>query len=80
MDKTAKEKFIEKVKQLTVDYWTMGLHNGTFESHFRDLLEEYEERDVGLSPLPLKCTCWGGNVDCFSGNCSICGNRKDNGV
>lgn len=39
---SAKEKFIEKVKQLAVDYWTMGLQNGSFESNFRQMLEEYE--------------------------------------
>jgi hypothetical protein len=35
-----KEKFIEEVKQLAVDFWTMNLHNGTFESHLRDLIEK----------------------------------------
>ena len=40
---SAKEKFIEKVKQLAIDYWTMGLHDGTFESHLRAFLEEYEK-------------------------------------
>lgn len=39
---SAKEKFIEKVKQLAFDYWAMGLQNGSFESHFRQMLEEYE--------------------------------------
>jgi rubrerythrin len=39
-----KEEFIEKAKQLAFDYWTMGLQNGTYESEFRELLEQYENK------------------------------------
>lgn len=38
-----KEQFLEKSKQLAVDFWTTNLHDGTYESHFRKLLDEYEE-------------------------------------
>jgi hypothetical protein len=38
-----KEQFLEKSKQLAVDFWTINLHDGTYESHFRKLLDEYEE-------------------------------------
>lgn len=41
--------------------------------------EALSQHDVILS-LPNKCTCWGGNIDCFSGNCTVCGNRKGNGI
>ena len=26
-----------------MDFWTMNLHNGTFESHLRDLIDDYEQ-------------------------------------
>jgi len=38
-----KGQFLEKSKQLAVDFWTINLHDGTYESHFRKLLDEYEE-------------------------------------
>ena len=38
-----KEKFIEEVKQLAVDFWRMNLHNGTFEGYLRDLIEKQYE-------------------------------------
>lgn len=47
---TRKEKFVEKVKQLAMDYWSMSLHDGSFESHFRDLLKEYENRNKKVTP------------------------------
>lgn len=38
----SKEEFITKTKNLSVDFWSMNLHKGTFEEHFRKLVDEYE--------------------------------------
>ena len=36
-----KDKFIEEVKQLAVDFWRINLHNGTFEKYLIDLTDKY---------------------------------------
>ena len=36
------EKAIEKAKELAIDFWTMNLRDGTYESKFTELLDEYE--------------------------------------
>ena len=36
-----KEKFVEEVKQLAVDFWRMNLHNGTFESYLIKLIDKH---------------------------------------
>lgn len=35
-------EFLEKAKQLAVDYWTMNLHKDTYESELNKLIDEYE--------------------------------------
>lgn len=37
-----REQFIIKAKELAIDFWTMNLHDGTYESHLIDLLTEFE--------------------------------------
>lgn len=38
-----KEKLIKEITQLALDFWTMNLHNGTFESNLRTLIDKHEE-------------------------------------
>jgi hypothetical protein len=38
-----KEKLITDINNLAVDFWTMNLHNGTFESHLTKLIDDYEK-------------------------------------
>lgn len=38
-----REEFIENAKELATDFWTMNLRDDTYESHFMELLDEYEE-------------------------------------
>ena len=38
-----KEDFIKEVKGLAVDFWTMNLHNGTFEERLNDLVNKREQ-------------------------------------
>ena len=44
-----REDFITKAKELAVDFWTMNLHNGTYEIYFYKLLEEYEKSKLTKS-------------------------------
>ena len=44
-----KEEFITKAKELAVDFWTMNLHKGTYESHLRDLLDDYETKQCNIA-------------------------------
>lgn len=39
-----REEFIEKAKELAIDFWTMNLRDGTYESKFTELLDEYEAK------------------------------------
>ena len=41
-----REEFIEKAKELAIDFWTMNLRDGTYESKFTELLDEYEGFDT----------------------------------
>ena len=41
-----REEFIEKAKELATDFWTMNLRDGTYESKFIELLDEYEGFDT----------------------------------
>lgn len=38
-----KEQFIKDVKNLAIDFWRMNLHNGTFESNLRILIDNQEK-------------------------------------
>jgi len=38
-----KEKLITDITKLALDFWTMNLHNGTFESNLRTLIDKHEE-------------------------------------
>ena len=42
MKKLDREDFIKKAKELAIDFWTMNLHNGTYETNFRELLDQYD--------------------------------------
>ena len=44
-----KEEFITKAKELAVDFWTMNLHKGTYETHLRELLDEYETKQCNIA-------------------------------
>ena len=44
-----KEEFITKSKELAVDFWTMNLHKGTYETHLRELLDEYETKQCNIA-------------------------------
>lgn len=39
-----KEQLIDKIKELATDFWAMNLHNGTFESHLREIIDRYEQQ------------------------------------
>ena len=47
-----REEFIEKAKELATDFWTMNLRDGTYESKFTELLDEYE----GIATVKYNCT------------------------
>jgi hypothetical protein len=81
-----KEELINKIWDCYID-----IHNScgmiTDEEAMQKgikMLDEYElsklHQPTVIDPLLNKCTCWGGNTDCFSGNCTVCGNRKGNGL
>lgn len=38
-----KEKLITDITKLALDFWTMNLHNGTFESNLRTLIDKHEK-------------------------------------
>ena len=38
-----KEKLITDIIKLALDFWTMNLHSGTFESNLRTLIDKHEE-------------------------------------
>lgn len=46
-----REEFIEKAKELAIDFWTMNLRDGTYESKFTELLDEYDSRVIELYGL-----------------------------
>ena len=37
-----REEFIERAKELAIDFWQVKLQHGSYESHFMELLDEYE--------------------------------------
>ena len=41
-----REEFIENAKELAIDFWTMNLRDGPYESKFTALLDEYEGFDT----------------------------------
>lgn len=72
----------DPVKRVKLRQWIELYHKtGVWDHSFWDepKNEELNQSDVVLS-LPNKCTCLGGSTDCFSGNCTVCGNRKGNGI
>ena len=38
-----KEEYIKQIKELAVDFWTMNLHNGTFEENLRSIVDKREK-------------------------------------
>lgn len=38
----SKEDFIKKITELANEFWTMNLHDGTFESNLTEIVNEYE--------------------------------------
>lgn len=38
-----REKLITDITELASDFWTMNLHNGTFESHLRTFIINYDK-------------------------------------
>lgn len=53
-----KEKLITDITKLALDFWSMNLHNGTFESHLRTLINEYDVAiNVTHSSLKLEDKC-----------------------
>ena len=54
-----REEFIEKAKELAIDFWTMNLRDGTYESHFMELLDEYE----GIATVKYNYTLDIGGLD-----------------
>lgn len=39
-----REEFIKEVKQLAIDFWTMNMKDGSYETNFIKLLDEYENK------------------------------------
>ena len=38
-----REKLITDITKLALDFWTINLHNGTFESHLRTFIMNYDK-------------------------------------
>jgi len=38
-----REKLITDITKLALDFWTMNLRNGTFESHLRTFIMNYDK-------------------------------------
>jgi len=47
-----REEFIERAKELAIDFWRVNLQHGSYESHFIELLDEYE----GIATVEYNCT------------------------
>lgn len=80
---TMDQEILTKAKEILASADTgtneCKIYNDGFIDGVEYAIKALSQDDVILS-LPNKCTCWGGNTDCFSGNCTVCGNRKGNGI
>ena len=54
-----REEFSEKAKELSIDFWTMNLRDGSYESKFTELLDEYE----GIATVKYNYTLDMGGLD-----------------